>query len=60
MELPDWNALEQNTLLSSVRIAGRNLKSGDRVLLRPRGRADIMDIVLEGRVATIEAIERDY
>jgi hypothetical protein len=60
MDLPDWNAMEQNTVLPSVRIAGRDLKPGDRVRLWPHGRADIMDMVLEGRIATIEAIEQDY
>ncbi len=33
---------------------------GDRVRLRPQARADIMDIVLRGKVAVIEAIERDF
>ncbi len=33
---------------------------GDHVRLRPRARADIMDIVLRGKVAVIEAIERDF
>src|SRR5205085_9605359 len=33
---------------------------GDRVRLRPRGRADIMDLALAGMTATVEAIEQDY
>jgi hypothetical protein len=33
---------------------------GDRVRLQPRRRADIMDTVLRGKVAVIEAIERDF
>jgi hypothetical protein len=33
---------------------------GDRVRLRPRRRADIMDTVLDGKIAIIEAIERDF
>ncbi len=33
---------------------------GDRVRLKPRRRADIMDTVLQGKVAVIEAIERDF
>jgi hypothetical protein len=30
------------------------------VRLRPRGGADAFDLLLQGRVATIEAIEQDY
>jgi hypothetical protein len=33
---------------------------GDRVRLRPQRRADIMDTVLNGKIAVIEAIERDF
>ena len=33
---------------------------GDQVRLAPRGNADALDIVLRGRVATIESIEQDY
>jgi len=36
------------------------LKAGDRVRLRPRRRADIMDVVLRDKVAIIEAIEHDF
>ncbi len=60
MELSEWNALEQRPRLKSVRIDGRELKAGDRVRLWPRNRADIMDVALEGRTATVEAIEQDY
>jgi len=34
-------------------------KQGDLVRLRPRGRADIMDLALDGREATVVAIEVD-
>jgi len=33
---------------------------GDRVRLRPRRSADILDIALEGKMATVEAVEQDY
>jgi hypothetical protein len=36
------------------------IRQGDRVRLRPRGRADIMDLALAGMTATVEAIEQDY
>jgi len=45
--------------LASLQVAGRVLRIGDRVHLIPKRRADIMDLVLKGEVAVIEAIERD-
>jgi hypothetical protein len=39
--------------------AEREVRVGDRVRLRPRGRADIIDLALDGRAATIEKLERD-
>jgi len=61
-DLPDfdWTKMEQRPQLDSVRIAGRELKAGDRVKLWPQGRADIIDMALAGKIATIEAIEQDY
>jgi hypothetical protein len=35
------------------------IKPGDRVRLRPRGRADIFDVALTGMLATIAGIEQD-
>jgi hypothetical protein len=34
-------------------------KAGDRVRLRPKGRADIMDLALAGKEATVLAVEED-
>ena len=45
--------------LESVQVADLSLKRGDRVRIRPKGRADVMDLVLEGKIAVIEAIEQD-
>jgi hypothetical protein len=36
------------------------LGTGDRVRLRPRARADIFDVALAGRAATIASVERDF
>ncbi|HEX4024153.1 MAG TPA: hypothetical protein VHX52_05540 [Steroidobacteraceae bacterium] len=36
------------------------VKVGERVRIRPRRRADIMDIALAGKIGIIEAIEHDY
>lgn len=46
--------------LASLAIDGGELRLGDRVRLRPRPGADIMDIVLKDQIAIIEAIERDF
>lgn len=45
--------------LAFLRAAG-DLAVGDRVRLRPKGRADIFDLVLRDEMAVIEAIERDF
>jgi hypothetical protein len=45
--------------LDVINIGDVDLKPGDRVRIRPKSRADIMDIALDGRVAIIEALEED-
>ena len=44
----------------SVTVRGVPLHVGDRVRLRPGKTADIMDLALQGKVAVVEAIERDF
>ena len=56
----EWELLEGKSRLDSVRVFGIDLKRGDRVRLWPRGGGDIMDLVLEGKTASIESIEQDY
>jgi hypothetical protein len=48
-----------NTRLESVTVKGTNLTVGHRVRIRPQGRADVMDLALEGKIALIESIEQD-
>ncbi|HEY2680633.1 MAG TPA: hypothetical protein VGI59_04865 [Candidatus Udaeobacter sp.] len=43
----------------SATVNGVTLKTGDRVRIRPKRRADVMDIALEGKIAIIEAVEED-
>ena len=43
----------------SAIVNGVTLKVGDRVRIRPKRRADVMDIALEGKIAIIEAVEED-
>lgn len=35
-------------------------REGDRVRLHPRKRADIFDIALDGKIAIVESVERDF
>jgi hypothetical protein len=57
----DWNPLEEaKAAPESVSIDGVELRVGDRVLLCPTKKADIMDMALAGKVAVIEAIEQDF
>jgi hypothetical protein len=44
---------------TSATVKGVTLKAGDRVRIRPKRRADVMDIALEGKIAIIEAVEED-
>ena len=45
--------------LDQALVDGVVLRPGDRVIIKPRSRADIMDIALTGKIAAIEAIEQD-
>jgi hypothetical protein len=42
------------------RLRGNALAPGMRVRLHPAGRAGALDLVLDGRLATVSAVERDY
>jgi hydrogenase maturation protease len=52
-----WDAMERPAPVS-VTVDGVELRPGSRVRLRPRGRADAFDVLLAGRLARLEAIER--
>jgi hypothetical protein len=56
----EFQLLEDHTPLEDVTLDGVRVKIGDRVRLRPRPGADIMDLALNGKTATIESIEQDY
>lgn len=56
--MSDWDPYAPSTL-QSVTVFGHELRPGDRVRLWPTKTADIMDLALKGREATIEAIEQD-
>jgi hypothetical protein len=60
-EAPPWHPGDAPLPhIASLRTNGIELQVGDRVRLKPRRTADIMDIALAGRMATIESIERDF
>lgn len=54
--------LERTESLSSAELLALHggVRAGDRVRLRPRGRADILDLALEGKEATVVAVEEDF
>ena len=56
----DWNPFEEQRGVESVRVRGVEIHAGDRVRLRPRRTADILDLALAGQIAMVEAIEQDY
>ena len=56
----DWEPAAERRTLESVHVGAYELHRGDRVRLRPQGRADILDIALAGQIATIEALEQDF
>jgi len=58
--LPPWDPLAPRQELQRTLAGSIELKPGDHVVLHPGGRGDIMDLALEGRTATIIAIEQDY
>jgi len=45
--------------LETATIGGMEMKAGDRVRIRPKKRADVMDMALNGKIAVIEAVEQD-
>ena len=55
-----WESLDSQPRLAFLRVAGIELRVGDQVRLRPRGNADIFDLALADKVATIESLERDF
>jgi hypothetical protein len=55
-----WDPEADPRRLERIRVGPAELRPGGRVRLRPRGRADILDLALAGMTATVEAIEQDY
>ena len=60
MDELQWQLLEEPSELASAVVNGIELKTGDRVLLKPRKGGDIFDLALANQIAIIESIEQDY
>src|SRR5262249_2075757 len=58
--MTSWDPESDRQRLECLHIGSAEIRQGDRVRLRPRGRADILDLALAGKTATVEAIEQDY
>ena len=54
------NPWEESPPIERIRVAGVEYRLGDRVRIWPLGDADIFDMALKGKTATISAIEQDY
>ena len=51
---------EEPPRIDRISVAGVEFKLGDRVRIWPLGDADIFDLALKGKDATIAAIEQDF
>jgi hypothetical protein len=55
----DEEFFNPNKPLEEVTVGGVKLRAGDKVRIRPKKRADVMDMALDGRVAIIESVQQD-
>jgi hypothetical protein len=59
--LPSEQFGKMHGAIRNLRKAARlEFREGDRVRLRPRKKADIFDIALDGKIAIVESVERDF
>jgi hypothetical protein len=58
--MENWGPEADRRRLKCVHVGAAEIRPGDRVRLRPRGGADILDLVLAGKAATVVAIEQDF
>jgi hypothetical protein len=59
-DLESTNKLLKREAPSTLVIKGREIGKGSRVRLHPRAGGDILDLVLAGKVAFVEAVEQDF
>ena len=60
MDELSWQLLEDHNVLEAVNVGGIEVRTGDRVLLKPRKGGDIFDLALANQIAIVESIEQDY
>ena len=58
--MDSWDPEADRRRVECVHVGPAEIRQGDRVRLRPRGRADIMDLALAGKAATVASIEQDF
>ena len=58
--MASWDPEADRRRLECIHVGSAEIRQGDRVRLRPGGRADIMDLALAGMIATVETIEQDF
>jgi hypothetical protein len=60
LAIEQWDPFAAQPVRESARWRWGTLRVGDSVRLRPREGADVIDIALRGRLATVESIEIDF
>jgi len=58
--MDNWNPEAEPRRVECIHLGPCEIRSGDRVRLCPRGRADIFDLALAGMTATVDSIEQDF
>jgi hypothetical protein len=58
--MDNWDPTIEQKRPESIRVAGILYRMGDRVRIWPLGDADILDMALKGKTATIASIEQDF
>jgi hypothetical protein len=58
--MDNWGPTHEPPRLETIRLVEIDYTVGDRVRLWPLGDADILDIALKGKTATIASIEQDF
>lgn len=56
----DLDPWAQHKPLERATVGGVEVKLGDRVRLKPAGRADIFDLALKDKIAVVDGIEQDF
>ncbi len=56
----EWQLLEEHAPLEFVIVSGVEIKTGMRVILRPRRNGDIFDMALANKIAVVESILQTY